>query len=306
MSQTPTEGFGNPPQLGDAVPPAAQEAAEAELVDGPEPVAATPGSGAPQPVVPVEGAVAPPAAGPPAAGPMQGAAFGTPQATVPGAPAPVGTGGPMGGGMPPGVPPKGGVFSKIGKGTMILFAALVLGVITVAALSMRPGPGPADAGQQQMTSVVDTEVAMYRSDPQGARQRHEKFFKDCQAIRSAFYDFAKKTQISTEKLKQNPFVHHAKKSNDEDQRALAERMRLDNERKEAERRRQEEERKRIEAALVRITIQTILYSDDNPMVLISNHVYRPGETLGMFVVKKINRNSIVLQYGDKTFVKNMD
>ena len=104
-----------------------------------------------------------------------------------------------------------------------------------------------------------------------------------------------------------PLIHALLKKNpDADQAAIAKSL-AEVRRQDAEAiRKQEEQLRRIEDALKRLKVQTILYSDESPMALISNRVYRTGDHLGIFVISKIHRDSLVLKVGDETFVKNLD
>ncbi len=220
---------------------------------------------------------------------------------------PVGFGGQVGAGgfTPTGLPPKSGALSKVGKGTMLLFATLVLGIVTVAVVSQQSGPRTAEA-DQKIVSAMDNAIRNYKANPSATRKRNKDIFKDTNAIEKAFYGFAERTQVPADELKQNPFVHKAPRNPDQDKQAQERSWREEQRKKEEAQKKLAEQRRRIEAALKRLTIQTILYSDDDPMVLIDNRVYHTGGQLGIFVISKIHRDSIVLKVGDQSFVKNLD
>jgi hypothetical protein len=112
--------------------------------------------------------------------------------------------------------------------------------------------------------------------------------------------------VPAEDLKKNPFIHRAAADPDKERADQEKSFRQKQIEEEAARKKLEEQRRKIETALTQLTIQSILYSDQNPMVLIGNQVYRAGDPLGIFVISRINRNGVELKVGDETFVKTLD
>jgi hypothetical protein len=180
----------------------------------------------------------------------------------------------------------------VSKGTIVLFAILVLGAGGFYFMYRQSGPKAASASSVKETAAAKKTISTFLNGGDTNIKTMEALIKNTEKVVQQFIKYPTKTQIPLEDLRTNPFRQYEKQAKPDPTVAN-------------DKRRQEEERLAVLKAVQGLQLQSIMYSDTRKACMINNILYREGQPLDSFTIEKITQSSVVVKNGPYRFELTM-
>src|SRR5262245_34679979 len=168
---------------------------------------------------------------------------------------------------------KGGV----SKGTIVLFAILVLGAGGFYFMYRQSGPKAASASSVKDAAAAKKTINTFLSGGDTNIKTMEALIKNTEKVVNQFMKYPVKTQIPLEDLRTNPFRQYEKPATTDPNIAN-------------DKKKREEERLAVLKAVQGLQLQSIMYSDARKACMINNVLYREGQALDSFTIEKITQS----------------
>jgi len=192
-------------------------------------------------------------------------------------------------------PPRKPRVFAINGANIILAALFGAGLATVYLLSLRVGPTPVSAAQQQTDLNVETALSQLTQIAAASKARRS-IAKD---VIAGFYLEAKQRQIPAESLKCNPFTYRLPVNLTPADAAPPETPAKATEEQDAQDALQAME------ALKTLTLQSVMMGAQ-PTAMISNNLLSEGQQIAGWTVAGIKPKQVVLKWREQTRVLKME
>jgi hypothetical protein len=181
---------------------------------------------------------------------------------------------------------------SVSKGTVVLFAILIIGAVGFYVMYRQTGPKSASAAVAKETAAAKKTISTFLSGGDMNIKTMEALIKNTERVVQQFLKYPSKTQVPLADLRTNPFRLHEKPvtaSHADD----------------SDKKKREEERLAVLKAVQGFQLQSIMYSDTRRACMINNVLYREGQTVDGFSIEKITQTSVVVKNGPYRFELTM-
>jgi hypothetical protein len=183
----------------------------------------------------------------------------------------------------------------INRGTLMMFAVLVLGAAGMFVMYRHSGPKSASAAVNKETAEAKKTISTFLSGDDSFKSMEERL-KNTEKVVQQFAKYPSATQVPLADLTTNPFRQHSAEQKKDDSANLSEA---------AERAKREQERLAIKKAAEGLQVQSIVYNQDRKGCMINNTICREGQAINDFTVEKITPTSVIVKNGPYRFELKM-
>jgi hypothetical protein len=182
----------------------------------------------------------------------------------------------------------------VSRGTLVMFAILVVGAVGLYVMYRQTGPKSASAASTTETAEAKKTINTFLSGGDSSIKTMQALIKNTEKVVQQFLQYPSVRQVPLGDLRTNPF-----------------RQRLENPTKQqdasdaSDKKRREEERLAIYKAVQGLQLQSIMYSDARTACMINNTLYRDGQTVEGFTIEKITPAAVVVRNGSYRFELKM-
>ena len=189
---------------------------------------------------------------------------------------------------------------QVFRANIVLIGVFVAGAATVYGLTFRNSPAKASAEQRVVESQVEAMIMRLASAAaKGDARRPGRVTND---LLKNFYDQITERQIPLRGLRKNPFhfvgprLRLTRPASGTPQRPQAKQAREDPEKL-------TEEKAAVE--LGKLHLQSVMMGRSGSTAIISNNLLTVGQKIKCFTVKRIDSDSVVLEWGGRRYVLSM-
>jgi hypothetical protein len=184
----------------------------------------------------------------------------------------------------------------INRGTLMMFAVLVLGAAGMFVMYRHSGPKSASAAVNKETAEARKTISTFLSGGEDNFKSMEERLKNTEKVVQQFAKYPSATQVPLADLTTNPFRQHSAEQKKDDSANLSEA---------AEKAKREQERLAIKKAAEGLQVQSIVYNQDRQGCMINNTICREGQAINDFTVEKITPTSVIVKNGPYRFELKM-
>jgi hypothetical protein len=181
------------------------------------------------------------------------------------------------------------------RGTMIIFAILVIGGGGLYFMYRQSGPKSAGAAVvAENSDTAKKTISTFLSGGDVSVRSMEKLLRNTEKVVQQFVKYPSVTQVPLGDLRTNPFRQHAltAKSEEPTSEAMAKKQR-------------EEQRLANLKAVQMLQVQSIMCSETRKACMINNTLYREGGQVDNFIIEKISPSSVIVKNGLDRFELRM-
>ena len=178
---------------------------------------------------------------------------------------------------------------SVSKGTVVLFAILVVGAAVIYVMYKKAGPTPASAAVAKEAAAAKQTINTFLNGGDSNIKTMETLIKNTEKVVQQFLKYPSKTQVPLGDLRTNPFRLYEKPAEPE----------------RADEKKREEERLAVLKSVQGLQLQSIMYSEARRACMINNTLYREGQTVESFSIEKITQASVFVKSGPYRFELTM-
>jgi hypothetical protein len=181
----------------------------------------------------------------------------------------------------------------VSRGTMAMFAILILGAAGLYVMYRQTGPKAANAAVTKETAAAKKTINTFLSGGDTSIKTMEALIKNTEKVVQQFLAYPTVRQIPLTDLRTNPFRQHL------EEKKPVNTSEMD------EKKRREEERLAVYKAVQGLQLQSIMYSDTRTACMINNTLYREGQQVEGFTIEKISPTVVNVRNGSYRFELRM-
>ncbi len=171
--------------------------------------------------------------------------------------------------------------NRLGSGTILLSALVLAAIGGTYFMYWRTGPQTAAAAVDPKAAAAHETINKFLSDGGKNIQQMQNMLKDTEKVVERFATYPATTQVPLEDLKTNPFRFAKPPELPTDE--------------EAQKLRREEMRALAASEAAQLTIASIVVSGNRKAAVVNGTMVGEGDTVGDFVVEKIEAQSLVVR-----------
>ncbi len=177
--------------------------------------------------------------------------------------------------------------APISRGTLVMFAVLLLGGAGLFFMHRQTGPRAAGAAVAKESAQAKQTISSFLSGGDASIRSMEKLLRNTEKVVQQFLAYPSMTQIPLKELRTNPFRQHEEKKEGMSDAG--------------EKKKREEERLAILKAVQGLELQSIMCSDTRKACMVNNTLYREGQSIDNFSIEKISPAAVVVKNGPYRF-----